>query len=457
MLRAIALLAAGLAIPGAAADLRVGRAAVKITPPAGIPMAGYYSVRLAEGTLDDLHAKALVIELNGAKAAMVACDVVSLERDIVEQARKLAEERTGIPAAQILISATHSHTGPLMHKRLIAPAPPAAQKLALAYRAALPGKIADAIKAADSALGPAQASRAAGREDSISFYRRFLMKDGTVKTNPGKANPDIVQPMGEIDPEVAVVRFDSPDGKPQAAYVNFSLHLDTTGGPQFSADYPATLAKLLGKIHGPDLLTMFTIAAAGNINHVDVKSKEPQKGPAEARRIGTILAGEVIKAMARLQPVDAANLRFAREVLTLPMRSANDAEVAKAKEIAAQINRKPQPPFLDLVQSFAVLNAHDLGKLEAEVQVIALGDKVAWVGLPGEIFVELGAAIKKASPFPQTIIVELANGTLRYVPTKKGFAEGAYEATNSLCAPGGGEQLADTAIRLLAQAYRAGR
>jgi hypothetical protein len=94
------------------------------------------------------------------------------------------------------------------------------------------------------------------------------------------------------------------------------------------------------------------------------------------------------------------------------------------------------------------------GKLEAEVQVIALGDRIAWVALPGEVFVELGVAIKKASPFPQTIVVGLGNGAISYVPTRKAFSEGAYEVISARCQPGGGEALADAAIGLLAKLHR---
>jgi hypothetical protein len=280
------------------------------------------------------------------------------------------------------------------------------------------------------------------------------MKDGTVRTNPGKMNPEIVQPMGEIDPEVDLLWFTGPDGRALAAYVNYALHLDTVGGMQFSADYPYTLSKVLGKLHGPELLTLFTIGAAGNINHVDVKSREPQKGHGEAHRIGTILSGEVLKTLARLQPIEATSIRTARESLTLPAPAFGPAEVQKARETAAGFS-KTSRAAPDLVHAMKVLDVVDRkGKVQAEVQVIALGDKIAWVGLPGEIFVELGVAIKKASPFPQTIVVELANGWVSYVPTRKAFTEGGYEVISARCEPGGGEALAEAAIRMLAKLHR---
>lgn len=84
--------------------------------------------------------------------------------------------------------------------------------------------------------------------------------------------------------------------------------------------------------------------------------------------------------------------------------------------------------------------------------MIALGDQLAWVGLPGEIFVELGKAIKIASPFPYTIIAELANGSIGYVPDRKAYPEGAYEVISTRCAPGGGEALVAAATRLLIEA-----
>jgi neutral ceramidase len=435
----------------AAAEFRVGRAAVKITPPAGIPMAGYYSVRLAEGTHDDLYAKALVFEKDGTKAALVACDLIGIDRYIVDGARKAIEAGTGVPGESVMISATHSHTGPLLNPRFLAAAQGEPLRIAKQYIAALPNKIAEAVKLAEVALIPAEAQAGTGREESLSFNRRFLMKDGTVRFNPGKLNPEIVQPVGPIDPEVGVAYFESA-GKPLATYVNFALHLDTVGGTQFSADYPYTLGRLLARVKAPDMLTMFTIGTAGNINHVDVKSRDPQKGTGEAARIGTVLAGEVIKTYTRLKPVRTDALRVKREIVELPVAKLDAGADAKAREMAAKFGKPDQPPFLDMVNALKVLDVMELDgrPLRAEVQVIALGDQIAWVGLPGEIFVELGTAIKKASPFPNTMVVELANGSISYVPNRKAYNEGAYEVISARTAAGGGEMLAEAAIRLLA-------
>ena len=439
-------------LPLVAGDFRLGQAAVKITPPAGAPMAGYYHNRAASGVHDDLFAKTLVLEKDGEKAALVACDIIGMPRGVAEEARRLAEKETGIPGARIMISGTHAHTGPVLYEEgsrynlegdML--------RIAREYIAALPAKIAESIKLADSRLQPAKAAAGVGHEESISFNRRFFMKDGTVGWNPGKLNPNIVRPAGPIDPDVGVVRFEAADGGPLATYVNFALHLDTVGGVEISADYPYTVSKLLGRLNGADMLTMFTIGAAGNLNHINVKTAARQNGHGEAERIGGVLAGEVLKTYTRLEDIAAASVRSRSEIVRLPLAGHEPSDVEWARGVAPKFGKPDAAPFLDLVKAFRVLDveARKGNPIDAEVQVIALGDKVAWVGLPGEIFTELGMAIKRASPFPYTMVTELANGSIGYVPNRESYPQGAYEAISARCAAGSGEMLVDTALRLL--------
>src|SRR6478752_5811520 len=103
-----------LTLPLRAGELSAGAATSDITPPRGCPMAGYYSVRGAEGTHDPLHAKALVLEKDGVRVALVALDLISTTRNLVEETRTLIEKETGIPGKNVMISATHSHTGPVL-------------------------------------------------------------------------------------------------------------------------------------------------------------------------------------------------------------------------------------------------------------------------------------------------------------------------------------------------------
>lgn len=444
------------AVPLWPADLRLGTGAVKITPPPGMPMAGYYYDRAAEGVHDDLYAKALVLEMDGVKVALVACDLASLSRPIVEEARKLIEAGTGIPGSRVMLSATHCHTGPVLLGRSSRDDQQSATRaIARQYVAGLPASIAESVKLAGASLKPARVSTAIGREESLSFNRRFFMKDGTVGWNPGKLNPNILRPAGPIDPDVAVAYFETPEARPLATYVNFAMHLDTVGGMQFSADYPFTLAGLLGKLRGPEMLTVFTIGAAGNINHIDVTTRAPQKGHEEAARIGAVLAGEALKTYTRLKPVNATALKARSELVRLSLPEIQPGELEKARQVAPKYGKPNAAPFMDFVQSFKVLDvtAREGKPLEAEVQVIALGDQLAWVALPGEIFVELGMAVKQASPFPYTVVVELANGSVGYVPNRKAYPEGAYEVVSARCAAGSGEMLVDAALRMLKELH----
>ena len=252
-----------------------------------------------------------------------------------------------------------------------------------------------------------------------------------------------------------------PDAKAAiATYVNFAMHPDTVGGLQISADYPYTLSRLLGEYKGAGMLTIFANGACGNINHVDVKWKDPQKGHHEAVRIGTILAANVLQAYKKAQTI-SGSLRARSETVKLPLPIVSEAEIEEARRIAripADVET-PQPKFLERVKAYKVLDvmARDGKPHEVEVQVIALGDEVAWVSLPGEIFVELGLAIKKASPFRYTFISELANGSVGYIPNREAYAQGAYEVVSSRCAEGSGELLVQSAIHQLKELYKEGR
>ena len=443
-------------------ELRAGTAAVKITPPKGAPLAGYYYTRAAEGVHDDLYAKALVLEQGETRVAFVVCDLISLSRPIVEQARRLITDTSRIRGKNVMMSATHSHTGPVLRGVSTRNAAQGGEEdVAIKYAEELPELIAESVKLAAKRLTNAIVSAAIGYEDGLSFNRRFFMKDGTVAWNPGKLNTNIVRAAGPIDPDVAVLLVQTPDAKTAVAtYVNFAMHPDTVGGLQISADYPSTLSRLLGEYMGTGMLTIFANGACGNINHVDVKWKDPQKGHHEATRVGTILAANVLQAYKKAQPVSGL-LHAQSEIVKLPLPIISEAEIEEARRIARipADAKTPQPKFLERVKAYKVLDvmARDRKPHEVEVQVIALGDEVAWVSLPGEIFVELGLAIKKASPFRYTFIAELANGSVGYIPNREAYAQGAYEVVSSRCAEGSGEMLVQSAIHQLKELHKESR
>jgi hypothetical protein len=446
-----------LAQTAVAADLKAGVGTVKITPPQGAPMAGYYYNRAADGVHDDLWAKALVMESGGTRAALVTCDIAMLPRPFIEEARRLIALEPGIPAENVMISATHTHTGPvLLSAGSRYNLDGEMLRIARQYAADLPKKIAESVRLAAASLQPARVAGGRGREDTLTFNRRLLMKDGSFGWNPGKLNPDIVRPAGPIDPDVPVVLFETPEAKALAVCVNYAMHQDTVGGTEYSADYAYTLSRLLRDVHGAGLVTLFTVGCAGNLNHFDVTWADPQRSHGEAARIGTILAAEALKVIRRVEPAAGTALRARSVTVSLPLPEIKPEELEWAKKITPTFGKPDAAPFMDLVKAFKIVDVEARkGKpVEAEVQVIALGRDVAWVGLPGEIFTELGMAIKNASPFRFTVVSELTNDSIGYVPNLKAYDEGAYEVVSARCGPGSGEMLVDAAVRMLVEIHR---
>jgi hypothetical protein len=449
------LLALGPA--SAAGEPRVGAAQVDITPPNGIALAGYYHERGADGALDPLFAKALVIEHEGERAALVCLDLISTTRALVEQARSEVEQRTRLRGANVMISATHTHTGPELSSRGRRSDALSGQRERVAeYTEKLPAMIAESVRLAEAALAPARLQAALGSETNLSFNRRYYMRDGTTSWNPGKLNPDIVAPAGGMDPQVGVIYVEAPatnrtPARPVATYVNFAMHPDTTGGSRFSADYPGALARILAGYRGPEMVTLFANGTCGNLNHVDVRWNQPQTTAREAHRIGVILGAAVLQAYKTLQPVASGPLRARSEIVELPLPQLSPEEIERARLDVRTASDATRDGFMKLVHGYKVLDvAAREGKPHAvEVQVIAFGPELAWVSMPGEIFVELGLAIKQRSPFRYTMIAELANGSIGYIPDRRSYAEGNYEPVSARCAAGSGERLVEAALRLL--------
>ena len=437
--------------------ISVGIAIADITPPVPYRMSGYFRERLSTGTHDPLRAKAVVFEQGGTRAALVFCDLAGIAPGVSAKARLRAGKQTGIPRSNILIAATHSHTGPLyfgalrkfFHDRRIQEHGQDDYE-AVDYPAQLVETLVGVIRQADSNRKPMRIRAGLAREDRLSFNRRFFMKDGSVRFNPGKGNPAILRPAGPIDPDVGLLSFHPMGQEPPSAVMTvFALHLDTVGGTMYSADYPIYLERTLRGHFGKDLISLFATGPCGDINHVDVSHKKPQKGQEDAERIGTTLAATVADQLAKLRPLARPGLVVQSEIVRCPLQQYTPEEFSQSAVLMKQV-ASSKVPFLERVKAYKIqaLQLRKGSTLPMEVQVFRLGDNVAIVGLPGEIFVELSLAIKRASPFQTTIVVELCNDAPGYIPTTKAFAEGSYETVNSRIQPGSGERLVETALRL---------
>jgi len=435
-------------------ELTAGLAVTDITPPVGYRMSGYFRERLSTGTSNPLCAKAIVLRQASESAALVFCDIIGLSLYVSSRVRRQVAKQSGIPAANILLAATHSHTGPLyfgalrkyLHDLAVA-------KLGsdpyekVDYSSELVAKIVKVIMQADAVANPIRLKAGVAEQKGLSFNRRFHMKNGTVRFNPGILNPDIVRVAGPIDPEVGIVFFnEAGNDSAAAALVNFTLHLDTVGGTKYAADYPFYLEQALREIYGHKFVLLFGTGTCGDINHIDVTKKERLK----TGFIGRTLAETVNARAGSLETVTEPALAVRSEIVQVPLQRYGPEKVAWARESIKKVGTR-ELSFLEQVEAYKILalEMRPGGTIGLEVQVFRLNRGVAVVGLPGEVFVDLGLAIKRASPFATTLVIELCQDAPGYIPTKKAFAEGSYETVNSRIAPGGGEMMVKAAVRLL--------
>jgi hypothetical protein len=459
-------------------NLKVGLAVIDITPPIGFPMAGYYHERLADGTIDPLLAKAIVFRDANESGALVVCDLIGIATDLSRTVRKRASERTGIPASNIVIAATHSHTAPDYAKELWLhlgnePQDPTRK----AYIDKLIDGLVDAIASAASAAKPTIIEcGSASQQTPVSFNRRFVMRDGSVQTWQSFSNPNVVRSAGPIDSEIGLVAIRDA-GKLRGVLSNFALHLDTVGGQKWSADYPRFIEQTLREATGNDVISIFGTGCCGDINHVNPRDPARNKSDFIGRSIGESIG----KQLAHLKPIEQANVSVKSRVVYLPLQDATKEEVARSIEILAAANRKEKVEFFEHVTAYKKLMLDQLRHREphartadhitwglsrslagigetlpVDVTVMTLGRDAAIVCLPGEVFVELGLAIKQGSPYRTTLVVELSNTVETiYVPNRAAYAGGSYEVTNSALQPGAGEVLVETALSLLREAARA--
>jgi hypothetical protein len=431
--------------------LRVGAAQRDITPLLGVSLVGYFHDRKAVDVRDPLYAKAIVLDDGKKKVALVICDLIALEREHVERARRLIESRCDIPSENVMIACTHTHTGPASISAL-------GVDKDEGYLEFLIPRIADAVQMADHRSREARIGWEVGQEHRISFNRRYWMKDGTVRTNPGYNNPDIVKPAGPIDPDVMAIRISDMEGNTIAVLANFALHY-VGGSPSnvVSADYFGMFAEEIQRMHGERFVAALSNGCCGDINNVDVHNPpERREGYAHAEHVASILAADVYSLTEHARLTDDVRLNVASKEVAIPLRPITPEMVESARAILQDAPDDVNRYAREQIYAREILLLSEMPRqVETEIQAIAIRSafgNMAIVGLPGEIFVEIGLQIKGRSPFNPTMTVELANDWVGYVPTKKAFEEGGYEtefARSSKLVPEAEEILIETACDLL--------
>ena len=419
--------------------LKAGSATANITPPLGTRIPGGFRPRYAENVDDELFAKALVIDNGTTRIAIVTCDLIAIPEKIANAAKARIADRCDIPAAHVMVNATHTHTA-------VAVADLLGVDEDNGYTEWVPLKIADAVELAVWRLQPARVGFASVNEERITFNRRWHMKDGTVRMNPGVNNPDLVEPTGTIDPELAMLFVEADDGTPLSAVANFSLHyIGTNNGNALSADYFGHFDRLMRRYLGDTCVSLLWNAASGQINNIDFsgQTKWTASGHQQAVKMANVLAGHFITEMQFMKMHDtldlsgslatltfspkqitAEDLKVAEQVLSVPQGTYDAYETGPFSWVVGQ----PIPTALVDVYARECQRLAKLPtQMTAPIQVIRLGE-AAIVALPGEVFVETGMNIKAASGATPTFIVSLANGYIGYICTDKALTEeGGYE------------------------------
>jgi len=441
MNRSFAMLAVGLlSTVCAAADpkLRAGAFAMDVTPTKfPISANGGMSDRLATKANDPLHARCLVLDDGTTKLAIVVVDSCMLPRELIDEAKKLASEKTGIPTANMLVSATHTHSAPTSTG--VFQSEPDVE-----YVRFLTGKIAEGIVAAHGRLQPAEAGWGAVAEPSQLFNRRWMMKPGTilkdpfggttdrVKMNPGHQNANLVEQSGSVDPDVSILSLRTPGGKPIALLANYSLHY-VGDLPALSADYFGVFAERIAtKLVKPDQSPMFvgilSNGTSGDVNNVDFKNAAVKTQPGEkCRNVAEVVAAAAKKANDAAKFRSDVSLAAAEREIELKVRKPSANEIDRANEMLGRVvgNRVLTAPE-EVYARETILIAKYPDTVKLKLQAFRIGE-LGIVAIPCETFTEIGLEIKAKSPLKQTFTIELANGYNGYLPTPAQHELGGYE------------------------------
>jgi neutral ceramidase len=426
----------GLSATLVAQDLKVGAAAEVLVADDSMVIGGGIGPGKAKGQEGDLRASAVVIQDSaGRKVALVACDVLMINRDILDQAAKRVEQATGIPFDHILINATHTHHAPTtvtVH----------GYQREEAFTRHVADKIVEAAVVANGRLNAATLEFRLGEESSVGKNSRLLLGDGTIYWTGTR--DDAVRPTGPFDPELPVLAFRRKNGGLEAVLFNHSTHTIGTHKPGVrSPSFYGLAAQSLEKKKGGTFL--FFEGASGSTHNLDVLTPE-----------ATLRIEQTVeRALEAAQPQAVARVDGLRKEITVKLRRFDES--AEEQSVTAYCTKRIKDPVWakSTIETFRamrkLLEPQQGQERKTWVQVILIGD-VAFVGVPGEFFTVLGQEIKRRSPFRYTYVFELANDYIGYIPDERGFDRGGYQVwtgLHSFLERGTGEKIVSAAVDLL--------
>ena len=448
--------------------LHAGFAERDITPDIGMEQPGGYGKVYLRKFHDPCKVRAAVFGEGSDRVALVGTDSLIIPRQVVVAARDSIQSKCGIPAGNVMVGASHSHSsGPV---GMVQPgeydhASPLVRKLAYEhssmanpdYLKRVEAEIVRAVTSADSLREPSPCSFGTGLEEKAAFNRRFRMKNGQTWTHPGQGNPDIVEPAGPIDPIVSVIGAYDADGRLRGCVVNYACHA-TTSPEGISANWIFYLERAIQGMMGPNATVVFLQGFCGDITQVDNRSPyRPPTGDQYARLVGGRVGAEAVKVLLSSHPGEAGPTAAASQVLKIPRRLPSRGKLQAA---VATVQKDPKEVGMTnwlFAKEIVMLDAlaSKWPELEAEIQAIQVGPAVM-VSAPGEMFCQFGLDIRAGSRFPITMPVELANGCVGYIPTEEALGKngGGYETrltSYSNAVPSAGKQMVEAGVKLAAK------
>lgn len=435
--------------------MRAGIAKLDITPALGANLNGYYRERPADRVIEPLYVTALAFSDAENTALAISLDISEILQRDTDDIRKRVSDRTGLPFEAVFVACIHTHTAPVISEIL------GFFKRDPEYYEFFCNQVCNAAEAAIADQQEATASIARGKAEGISFIRRVRMKDGTTRNSvPKDLIPEIAGPVGVPDETVQLVKLQRP-GAADIAIVNFGCHPDVLGGTGICPDWPCYMrdtleAALVTEAEGKGVKVIFFNGAQGDVAHLNRLDPVRRSGVTHSRHMGRVIAGTVLGIYTYTQPISADRVFYRQNMAHVRVNKGTPEEVAIAKQVDAAFVSNPKMAMMDPAGfPFNVVMARRFIRLEHRDPVIPLNvvcvgfGEVAFLGLPGEPFTEMGRQIKEGSPFTMTIPCCNANGSEGYFPTDEALLEEGYEATSSLFLPGVAPELVRVALTTL--------
>ncbi len=426
--------------------LKAGAAASNITPWLDEPIVGGWSSPPGKYIHDELFARALVLDDGTTKVAIVVVDNLGLAREVCDLAKRWIREQTDIPEDHILIAATHTHSSISARPASVLKPDPQMSD----YATFVARRISDGVRCAVARLEPARIAWATLDVPEHLNNRRWFMKPGVrlvnpfggedkVRMNPPAGSPDLVEPAGPVDPQLAFISVQSRDGRPIALLANYSLHyVGGVGSNHISADYFGVFADRIQQLLGADRLDppfvgMLSNGASGDVNNISFRQPRPPKKPYEQMRyVAYDLAQKVFDAHQSLQWHNWVPLGMRQRELVLKVRKPTPEQLKRAQEILAGAPPLPERPHEEIYAHRVIQQQEAPETISVPLQAVRIGD-LGIAAIPFEVFAEIGLEIREKSPFRPTFTISHANGSYGYLPTPRQHELGGYETWLGTC------------------------